>query len=203
MPYARTWTKSNPPGTQAANTADDEIRNLREDIEERIAELVTGWSTASPTDPVVPVAVIKGNVTGKKEFLHHPAFSFLGEDTGSISRTTDYAETLVAGIIAMCVLPIPNGVTLTEFSVFVSRSPAASPITLSLRRRGYSSITAATVVDSVTGVPGAAGTTLTKVISHAVVADNVYYLDLSAMDAFTRLYGARITYNTPDCRNTL
>jgi hypothetical protein len=56
VPYSRVWTKNNPPGSQAANTADDELRNLREDIEERMSELVDGWTTASPTDPVVPKA---------------------------------------------------------------------------------------------------------------------------------------------------
>lgn len=55
MAYTRTWTKNNPPGSQAANTADDELRNLREDVEQRMAALVTGWTTGGASDPVVPL----------------------------------------------------------------------------------------------------------------------------------------------------
>ena len=52
MPYSRVWTKNNPPGSQAASTADDELRNLREDIEQRMMDITNGWSTASPLDPI-------------------------------------------------------------------------------------------------------------------------------------------------------
>lgn len=58
MAYARVWTKNAPLGSVDAKDIDQEIRNLREDVEQRVAAVVTGWSTGAPTDPVVPVVTL-------------------------------------------------------------------------------------------------------------------------------------------------
>jgi hypothetical protein len=49
MPYTNPWSDSDPPGSQAANTADDEFRQLRLDLHERMNDLVEDWTD----DPVV------------------------------------------------------------------------------------------------------------------------------------------------------
>lgn len=56
MTYTRAWDKNRPLGTAAASNIDDEIRFLREDIEERIALILAGWNTATPTDPITFVS---------------------------------------------------------------------------------------------------------------------------------------------------
>lgn len=51
MPYTNPWSDTDPPGSQAANTIDDELRQLRLDIHERMDDIVADWTA----DPVVPV----------------------------------------------------------------------------------------------------------------------------------------------------
>jgi hypothetical protein len=48
MAYAHPWSDVIPPGTQAANTIDDEIKNLRLDTHERMNSIVRDWTT----DPI-------------------------------------------------------------------------------------------------------------------------------------------------------
>lgn len=47
MAYTRSWSDTTPPGSQAANTIDDEIRNLRVDVHERMTDLVPDWTAAA------------------------------------------------------------------------------------------------------------------------------------------------------------
>lgn len=53
MVYSQAWSNAIPLGTDAAKTADNQLRDLRRDIEERMATICTGWSTGAPTDPIV------------------------------------------------------------------------------------------------------------------------------------------------------
>lgn len=47
MAYTRSWSDTTPPGSQAANTIDDEIRNLRLDIHERMTDLCPDWTASA------------------------------------------------------------------------------------------------------------------------------------------------------------
>jgi len=49
MAYTRSWDDTKPTGSEAANTIDDLIRELKEDIHERMDDLVVDWTD----DPVV------------------------------------------------------------------------------------------------------------------------------------------------------
>lgn len=51
MAYTNPWSDTDPPGSQNANTVDDEFRQLRLDIHERMDALVEDWTD----DPVVPL----------------------------------------------------------------------------------------------------------------------------------------------------
>ena len=53
MAHSNVWSNIIPAGGDAANTADDAIRQLRVDIHERMNEVVTDW-TADPVVPIVP-----------------------------------------------------------------------------------------------------------------------------------------------------
>jgi len=50
MAHSNAWSNVIPAGGDAANTADDAIRQLRLDIQERMDEVVDDWTA----DPVVP-----------------------------------------------------------------------------------------------------------------------------------------------------
>lgn len=49
MAYTNPWSDTDPPGSQNANTIDDELRQLRLDIHERMDDIVDDWED----DPVV------------------------------------------------------------------------------------------------------------------------------------------------------
>ena len=50
MAYTNAWSNIVPAGSDALNTADDQIRRLRLDVQERMDDIVADWTT----DPVVP-----------------------------------------------------------------------------------------------------------------------------------------------------
>lgn len=55
MPYTNTWNESIPVGADAANTADDWLRQEKLDLRERLNSIM-GYSVSAPlTDPVIPV----------------------------------------------------------------------------------------------------------------------------------------------------
>src|SRR5258706_7655464 len=97
MPYTRVWTKNNPPGSQSANTADDELRNLRQDVEDRMTTMVTGWDTAAPTDPIVVRPAILGNVVGKTLII--PASLFATAPTNPLIFTAGADTTMYYGLV--------------------------------------------------------------------------------------------------------
>jgi len=47
MAYTRAWSDVTPPGSQAANTIDDEIRNLRVDVHERLNDMVPDFTASA------------------------------------------------------------------------------------------------------------------------------------------------------------
>src|SRR6266516_2688915 len=197
MPFTRVWTKNNPPGSQQAFTADDEIRNLREDIEERIGILVTGWSTSSPLDPLVVRPEVLGNVTGKIVSFSHWSFRPLW--SGSIitvgtGETALYLES-TGGFTWYAPVQLPIGATITSLSYLFNRNDGNPPnLTGKLSYNDYTTTPATTDIASVTGT--ANGIQLvTSVLSHVVAANRLYFLSivLGAGASLNRLYGASIT----------
>lgn len=205
MAYTRAWTKNNPPGGQAANTTDDEIRNLREDTEERMAAIVTGWTTGAPTDPIVPLPQILGNVNGKRLHLHHS--DFIAHSATNESRNSQYMAPSGNGTFGFWApLKIPVGCTVQ--SIFGLFDRQTKPITIAW---GY--------IDAVTGAATVLGTVTDNVTAavfqksiaagfpHVIVTARFYFVEVdldgqSVGGFFARCYGAFANYDTPDCRNT-
>jgi|SRR6267142_2990806 len=194
MAYTRPWTKNNPPGSQAANTADDELRNLRQDTEERMTTLVTGWDTAAPTDPIVARPAILGNVTGKTLII--PASLFIPVPSGPLHLTVGADTTMYYGLI------LPMGVTVTQFSYLINNGAASGSSTLKLQRKVFDTTLTVTTLDTVTVTTGQSGLFNSVALTEVIDATKLY-----ALEAFVRslatFHGVRVTYNTPDCRNTL
>jgi len=61
MAYTNPWSDTDPPGSQNANTIDDELRQLRLDIHERMNDIVDDWED----DPVVLAAGGAGGSLGE------------------------------------------------------------------------------------------------------------------------------------------
>ena len=60
MAHTNPWSNVVPAGSDALNTADDQIRRLRLDIQERMDEVVDDWTT----DPVVPQKLDVSRIDG-------------------------------------------------------------------------------------------------------------------------------------------
>src|SRR5882672_11871990 len=114
MPYTNPWDTSLPPGSQAANTADDEFRKLKVDVGERLTSVLVGPIT---DDPLVVRPEILGNVVGKRYSLHHSAFKpeqeyDINSAQSAFSRVALYMEHNNADVftrLAWAPLHIPPG----------------------------------------------------------------------------------------------
>ena len=60
MAHTNEWSNIVPAGSDALNTADDQIRRLRLDIQERMDEVVDDWTA----DPVVPLKLDVSRISG-------------------------------------------------------------------------------------------------------------------------------------------
>lgn len=207
MAYTRVWVNNTPPGAQAANTADDEIRNLRVDVEERMSTIVTGWSTGAPSDPIVAKPEILGNAT-KNRFFHHSIFTpdsyfEISSNLNSITRTSLYAQNNLAGTVTLTgTIDIPIGATITDTQFLVNRN-GGSNITCRLLYNNFSTTPATTVVGSaVTAANGITNIVLSSGLPHVVATTRIYFADVALLTN-SRLYGMLVQYSIPDCRNTL
>lgn len=206
MPYTRVWVNNVPAGGNDARTADDEFRNLRADIEERMGTLVTGWTTGSATDPIVPKPEILGNVTGKIMYLHHSIF--VGHSNNNESRSTQYtapqAQNGNYDFFAPLILPV--GVTLRTIVGLFDRQ--SQPIALEVAYTD--AVTGAFTSFSSISDNATAGVFQKSLssINHVIVSGRFYFIHATLGGQFggglaSRLYGVFATFDVPDCRNTL
>ena len=90
MAYTASWTTVAPTGAAAANTADDEIRKLRLDLEERLEEFLIADMSA---DPVVANSALVP--TGQLAHVYESAAGSV--PTASATTITWFAETIDTG----------------------------------------------------------------------------------------------------------
>ena len=94
MAYTNSWTTVAPAGSAAANTADDEIRKLRLDLEERLEEVAIVDITV---DPVVHKDLDVSKIIGTPDLARVYTNAAFALPT-SVNKTIDFvAETLDTG----------------------------------------------------------------------------------------------------------
>ena len=59
MAYSNSWSNIIPVSSDPLNTADDQLRRLRLDVQERMDDLVDDW-TADPVVPTIPISTLTG-----------------------------------------------------------------------------------------------------------------------------------------------
>jgi hypothetical protein len=194
MPRTNVWDVNRPPGTELAKNIDNEIRAFRVDFIE-ILEQSLLISVAA--DPAVPKPEILGNVNGKKLLVGWPEFQgdnsiYQDEDThfGVGHSNPMYAQ-----------VRLPPGVTVTLVEYALTRGGAAS-VDLEFYKVAFGSgVKTSITTQNFAGV----GYTVVPSIALAevITSDNFYYVKFDAVGAGFSLFGARISYNTPDCRSTV
>ena len=109
MAYSRAWSNITPTGSALANTIDDEVRNLRQDIQERMDTLLGAGKWA--TDPVA-------DLTGK--VLYIPGWAGMkGADTGVgfVAASDGLSLTNLGNCIWYIPIVLPQGCTITGIQV--------------------------------------------------------------------------------------
>ena len=207
MPHTRAWSVTIPPGGTQAKQIDDEIRKLRVDIDERFADVMVDVLA----DPVDLKPQFKGNVDGKVMVIPFAAFNSNTETKETFYENgRGFAFTDTGPVMAPVILS--PGCIVTKVEVLVDKGDAAS-VEFDFFARSFAagagrpgSTTAQ--VSLFHGAGAGAGVILIASGVLAVVIDDeqLYYIAIDGIGAAGNsydFYGARVTYNTPDCRNTI
>ena len=195
MPYTNAWSNVIPAGTILARQLDDHIRQVRLDVAERMADLVEDWTA----DPVVPKEIWKGAVTGKKLIV--PAAFGMIDTNAALDVIENGAGIQNSASQFVIPLPLPLGVTVTLVELLADRRSNAS-ITWDLYVKSFSgaaAVSQASVLHNIAGDVISA----TGVLALVTDADSWMYVLVNTSGAAKDIYAARVTYNTPDARNTI
>lgn len=211
MAYTNTWNNNSPPGTQAANTADDELRKLRLDITERMNALVTDWLA----DPIVPLSSLSGAADGLYllfgPHIFHPNSVEVASDSLVAAAVHPYhlnvheyyQNTDAGGFDAWANIIVPVGVTITEFAAGMDINGGASASCAfykSVITTGATAAVCPTVVRTAAGVGLATSAAFSEVTDDHTVYGIRFFCPVGDQ---ARFYGCRIKYNRADVRSAI
>lgn len=194
MPFTNSWSDAIPLDTQLADLIGSDIRQLRQDIHERMTSVVVkDWTT----DPLVLQDSVSGLLTGGLKVIPFTAFinTLAGYDT---------AAGLVGGEVGAPIaapLDIPAGCTITLIE-WLTDILAATSVTCYLKRRPFASSPGAVGIIVNTPTIAAAGINVvaSTALAHLVDANYYYWLELDGAGTtghVFRHYATRITFNRP------
>lgn len=207
MAHTRGWDVTLPPGSTQAKQIDDEIRKLRVDIDDRWRDLFVDVLA----DPVDLKPQYKGNVVGKKLLIPFANFNSntdLKETRYGNGYGQAFTDTgpLIAGV---CLSP---GCIVTKVEVLVDKGDAAS-VEFDFLARSFAigpgrPGSQASQVSLFHGAGAGAGVIIiaSGVLAVTILDDQLYYISIDGIGAAGNsfdFYGARVTYDVPDCRNTV
>lgn len=199
MPFSNAWSTAIPSGASPANTIDESIRQLRLDLEERIeAALITDLAA----DPLVPLPAISGKVTGKEIYI--PAWSFVAHN--------DFADTVVGsnlyindtngGATFRAPLVLPVGCQITR-AVLMYDNRSGGTTQWNLQKSAFGLVASLTDVFALRNITGTGIVNDDSgALTETIAANSMYFVNVAAVQG-GRIYGVKIVYDTPDCRNTL
>lgn len=193
MAYTRAWNNALPDGTENASTIDDLIKNLKNDISERMnSTLINLWTA----DPLVVKPAILGNVIDKHLNIGFSDFQCnVGDNLNTNNRIITTSGTWVASV------KLPTDVIVKSVSFLFSKSAGSG--SAKFTRILYQN--PATITDlSAFALGNVLAVQSSGAINETVLEDALYHLTIvcSGGGTFT-LYGAQVNYDVPDCRSTL
>lgn len=191
MPYTNPWDVTRPPGTTPARNIDDEIRALRLDIEERLEDiLVKDFSE----DPLELQDEFEGKFEDKVVLLAHTAFNGSNTIDWNIDGYLRFGATAVSAPIVLAPTAVIKKVELLVFRALSGTG------TLRLRSREFSAGDSTTVHLTTTLGFSVGAFGIGEISGEVTIASNrMYMVELASSQANAfRIYGARITYDTPN-----
>lgn len=194
MPYTNVWSVSVPVGSLPANQIDSAIQQVRLDIAQRLeGALIESMST----DPVVAKAAITGKVVGKK-ILFGPHIFMHRDTTDDGMHENTYVQT-DNDKSAVASLNFPQGVTITKVDVYVDKLLSTN-VDFQLQRVAVATGTG-TDVETTSSVGVGIHIISSGNMAYVVNDTEVVLLRIGFTGGITRqgrIYGVRVTYNTPD-----
>jgi hypothetical protein len=193
------WNITSPAGTEQAKNIDNEFRKLRQQIEDALEGTLVVDMT---TDPIAARPEILGNVTGKVLTIPFAAFN---RDSGNQALFDGRRLHIYSGILYVAPLSLPPGVTITKVEALIGMN-VLTGITIALYKLISPSDVNTPVAAATTSAAGRYRTG-TAVFAESVASDAFYTIRVTgtagALVDVGYLYGAFVTYTTPDCRNTV
>ena len=199
MAYTQAWSNLIPLGSAAASTADDELRALRRDVQERMDTILGAGKWA--TDPVVTYPI-----AGIKQYLSIFSGQLVSGGAGvssAVFNAANFQLTSSGAGSAKFMIPfsLPVGYTLTQAKLFgVTGGVAGMTVRLAVHRMASdgSSDTSFVVTGYTSGVLALDTFAFTEVVAdgyyYVLEADMVY----SALGNVALIYGAEIIYSKPN-----
>ncbi len=184
------WVNNIPAGSDPANTADDQFRQLRLDVQERQNDIVEDWAG---DDPVA--------VKTRNKHIHWTAGVPFGSGATwtSVTGVSSYVNPLSAPGSLHWLMAIPHlpGATITEIVALIGRAMVADTVQFIVSRMNaagaISAVAAATA--AITGTPQELSS---GVLAEVMAADEYYWFDIQLAPFSTpsnaRFYGIRIEY---------
>lgn len=225
MPYVRTWDENAPAGTQDASLIDDDFRNLKVDLRERLNTVLGVAIGTALADPLIAVAsslttlrshltAVEGGVAGdnllwavqtKKLFIPW-ADAFIAVAASTVpnpGRTaagiTITEATHTRGDFYWAII-LPVGVTITACGININGSGNTTTV--------YDLYKRAKTATSLTSIAAYSATDATGIrtsspagFSEVTVTDTYYSIQASITPQAgntTIVYGIEITYTTPN-----
>jgi hypothetical protein len=207
MAHTRAWDVTLPPGSTQAKQIDDEIRKLRVDIDERFADVFVDVLA----DPVDMKPQFKGNVDGKVLVIPFTDFNS-NTDLKETHYNNGFGQAFTDTGPLMAGVKLSPGCIVTKVEVLVDKGDAAS-VEFDFFARVFAagsgrpgSQTAQVSLFHGAGAGAGVAIITSGVLAVTILDSQMYYIAIDGIGGAGNsfdFYGARVTYNTPDCRNTV
>ena len=198
MARTRPWSNTTPAGSQAAKLIDDDFRDLKVDISERLSEILVDPFTDEPGPLVIKRAAIEPPGASGGGHYHIPYSGFVFDVSGfpsPVYHHTDHyisAHATVQPLLAPIILPA--GSIVSALAVVLDRG-GASTILIHLWKRLYPNAADALIVNGL--IISGAFQVFSIDTGALEIEEASYTLEIdstgSSANSF-KLYGARLTY---------
>lgn len=202
MTYTYPWNNAVPAGSDPANQLDTNITDLKSALSERMEDKFISSMTA---DPWVVKPEILGNVTGKEIIYTWGNFNWFGTQ----DPLNDYEQrnsTLGTTLRGRMTFVLPLGVTITGFKAFFGGNGIAAS-TIVLSKITYDEPPVQTTIATLTRTNATVAEEVATGLPTEVTASGQFYHVLISLSAAgggnSKFHFVKVTYTTPDCRNTL
>lgn len=202
MPYTNPWSNIIPSGGAQAITIDDQIRQLRLDIQERMDTiLATGGKWTN--DPIA-LPSFSGQVNDRHIIIPALAIQHVNDEDNTRWEWGGHGifKAQDAGLVSVCPLQLPIGIVITRFEFISQLFGSGTSLSVKLYKRAFNTSDAVTQIGStlVNNLSGAEQLTDSGAGSLSETVDeSTYWIENQPSGAFSTywMYGYRLTVNVP------